>query len=131
MDCNTFRRFCSQPDVPPYVIPLEIIVDLFTQNDFVEPPTALSSPHRVQTPITVQERIKLSARGTYLLRRRIPTQLGQILYEAIMDLWMAEINRLPLCVHRVIVVSKRPFENVMAGQAITLPPNADPNFCAI
>jgi hypothetical protein len=109
MDFRTFQRFCSNPDKLDYKGRDHLVIELFSERDFQDPPPELSLQCHVRNPVTDEQRIDLTTRGYDWLRRGSHIMLDQFIYQGMLEIWIKELRRLSESVEKVKVILKRPF----------------------
>lgn len=112
MDYRTFRHFCANPTHHQYEGREELVIELFPQADFFNPPEELSDPaimgqEGVWSPATLQI---LSSRGQQAQGAVNPAlfALDLKLGEQLCDLWTRALPGLPSHVTSVWIIAKSP-----------------------
>ncbi|KAK3701881.1 hypothetical protein LTR37_015192 [Vermiconidia calcicola] len=111
MDFKTFQDFCTNPRKDGYQNREDLVIEMFSQDDFLHPPPEVRDPTLVGTPMKPSD-IALLGPIDDVYMSISPSEPHRLMYCALMDLWIREVKRLPDTVRNVQVVHKRPFKEM-------------------
>jgi len=103
MDYRTFKHFCDNPQDRQYHDREYLVLELFPETDFFDPPpqiTSIDATDRVH--LRRRTITPLPAYGLHLL------SLDQRIYNGLMGVWSTQIPQMPPQVQRVRVIAKTP-----------------------
>ncbi|KAK0926899.1 hypothetical protein LTR91_009397 [Friedmanniomyces endolithicus] len=102
MDYWTFKHFCDNPSADQYHDREYLVLELFPDTDFFDPPPEITSIDATDR-LNLQQRATppFSPLGLYLVA------LDQRIYSGLMELWSMQIPRMPARVQRVRAIAKK------------------------
>jgi hypothetical protein len=112
MDFRTFRHFCANPDDSIYAaVKDELVIELFSQDDFLVPPSELDDTTKVHHPLTQRHRVDINFRDQRWLHSPSHLIVDMCLFSGMLDLWITELTKLPNFVKKLTVLFKPPFSD--------------------
>ncbi|TKA44060.1 hypothetical protein B0A54_04826 [Friedmanniomyces endolithicus] len=108
MDYRTFKHFCDNPSAYVYHDREYLVLELFPDTDFFDPPPEITSIDATDRwNLRQRATPPLPALGLYLVA------LDQRIYSGLMELWSTQIPRMPAHVQRVRAIAKKATASVV------------------
>lgn len=109
MSFREFQAFCSNSEAQQDPVNTDLVIQLFTQQDFLNPPPEMNDQALTIPYLRPRHRLRLRHRNPHWYLRPTNASIDEKLYHGMINLWVRELERLPGTVKNVWVIYKKPW----------------------